>query len=335
MGSVLSAAAPEQEFDMTKQHTEPDHPVCWLEVLNKKEVAEQQRRVGHAMAFKYVVLSNDEVPRCGESVVCVAGASGCVRVYDAGSMLAIYEFTGHSQAVNHIAFDAQLELLATASDDCSLRVWEMPEYDRINQKVTGKGRCVTVLRGAPQGNAVGHGECVTQCAFTPDGNTLVSASDDTTIKTWDHRSGLVLKTLSGHTGWVSSIACSPMASHLLTGADNGVLRVWDIRVAPHATDKAGVQSGTLLWEQQAHKSPVTVVAWSADGRHMATGSADCVVLVWKLRARRPLARIQVAAAPQVSLLLSAPSAPRRLSSLRCALCSLFWRVVCVCVMRRR
>ena len=39
------------------------------------------------------------------------------------------------------------------------------------------------------------------CAVSADGATIVSASDDQTLKVWDGRSGAERFTLSGHAGW--------------------------------------------------------------------------------------------------------------------------------------
>ncbi|MFM6254394.1 MAG: WD40 repeat domain-containing protein, partial [Dolichospermum sp.] len=44
----------------------------------------------------------------------------------------------------------------------------------------------------------GHSDSVTAIAFTPDGKTVISGSDDKTIKTWDLETGEIKMTLEGH-----------------------------------------------------------------------------------------------------------------------------------------
>jgi WD40 repeat protein len=46
-------------------------------------------------------------------------------------------------------------------------------------------------------DAGGHTARITDLAFTPDGETIVSASDDKTIRVWDWQSGVTLRTLRG------------------------------------------------------------------------------------------------------------------------------------------
>ena len=49
-------------------------------------------------------------------------------------------------------------------------------------------------------NTGGHSARVTDLAFTPDGQELVSSSDDKTIRIWDWRSGVTLRTIRGYLG---------------------------------------------------------------------------------------------------------------------------------------
>jgi len=54
----------------------------------------------------------------------------------------------------------------------------------------------------------GHGGAIWCAGHDARTNTLVTGSYDTTIKLWDSRSTLCLRTLRGHTGWVSALALS-------------------------------------------------------------------------------------------------------------------------------
>jgi len=191
----------------------------------------------------------------------------------------MYEFSGHSDAVNMCTFNLTCDMLASASDDSTLRLWRLPHYDNINRRVVKEGECVRVLRGVAQGYAAGHTDAVSWCDFSPDGQVLVSASDDTTVKTWGVTSGLVLRTLAGHAGWVTAICCSPFRSHLISGGDDGMLILWDIGFDPDVADKKGRARGDRLRSSLAHAAPVVSLTFSPDGRFVASAAADGALAV--------------------------------------------------------
>src|SRR5437870_3831976 len=54
-----------------------------------------------------------------------------------------------------------------------------------------------------------HKNLVHAIAFSPDGRSLVSASDDGTVKLWETASGMVRLTMKGHEGRVHAVAIAP------------------------------------------------------------------------------------------------------------------------------
>ncbi len=73
----------------------------------------------------------------------------------------------------------------------------------------------------------GHTSYVYRCAISSAGDTIVSASEDQTLKVWDARTGEERHTLRGHTDGVSGCAISPAGDYIVSTSIYQTLKVWD------------------------------------------------------------------------------------------------------------
>ncbi|ADP79549.1 WD40 repeat, subgroup [Pseudofrankia inefficax] len=128
--------------------------------------------------------------------------------------------------------------------------------------------------GAP---LLGHTRGVRSVSFSPDGKILATGSSDTTVRFWDvtdsARSGESTTLLTDHTGGVSAGVFGSYAQIFATCG--GDVRLWNM------TNPAAPQLITAL--PRPSLGAVRTLAFSPDGRTLATGSVDAIVRLWDLR----------------------------------------------------
>ncbi|GCE27580.1 hypothetical protein KDA_30640 [Dictyobacter alpinus] len=179
-------------------------------------------------------------------------ATGEVWIYDALNCVALSQYTGHTDGVWSVAYSSDGSVLASSSDDQSIRLWNI-----------STGRCICVLHG--------HMNRVRSVAFSPDQRYLVSGSDDRTVKLWDVDTRECIATFQGHRDRVWSVAYSPEGQSIVTGSTDGTICVWDVKSRKCVTTLVG------------HTGWVRSVAYSHNGKFLVSGSDDQTVRVWSVK----------------------------------------------------
>jgi hypothetical protein len=191
-------------------------------------------------------------------MVLTGSRDGTARLWNAATGNLIRSATGHSNWVLSVAFSPNGDRFVTGSSDHTARIWE-----------TQTGRLLRVLQG--------HRDWVQQAAFSPDGCRVATGGRDRQAVLWDAATGEMLFTMDGHLSGVSSLAFSPDGGRLVTAGAGASLDI------PWLLDNTAIlwdlRTGQPLVKLQAHANTVVAVAFSPDGKSLATGGADNTVRI--------------------------------------------------------
>lgn len=226
-------------------------------------------------------------------IFCLGACFSAPAALPAQENLQARTITGHTEAVNSVAFSTDGKLLASAGFGGAVRLWRL-EDGAAAGKLKGHTNYVYSVAFSPDGGRLasasgdktvkiwdvsdgslvntlkGHTDYVWTAVFFPDGERVASGGDDRTIKLWGIRSKRPYKTLRGHSGYVHSLAISPGGVRIASGGTDNTVKIWDA-----ATGKC---MGTL----EGHTAPVNAVAFSPTGDQLASASDDGTVKIWEL-----------------------------------------------------
>jgi RNA polymerase sigma factor (sigma-70 family) len=180
----------------------------------------------------------------------------------------------HSQAVNVVGFTANDRVVASASRDGTLRLWE-----------AATGKELRRFDVSPRTASFG---------LSADGQTVaapVSAGDNrTTIRVWDAATGREAHRVEPGTA----------ASHVLLTSD-GQLLVWGDELGIHLWN---LKAGKEVRAFRTPKGLLPGLALSADGKTLAASGPDHSVRVWGTGTGKELCRVDGAPGTQVHMALS-------------------------------
>ncbi|HCQ21643.1 MAG: hypothetical protein AN481_02990 [Aphanizomenon flos-aquae LD13] len=220
-----------------------------------------------------------------------------IKLWDVNLGIEIFTFTGHAERVNAVAFSPLGKILASGSKDKTVKMWSLetgkeiysfkghtddvlcvafsPDGKLLASSGGGNDKTIKILQLAENKvkTLTGHSDWfggITSLAFSPDGKTLISGSQDKTIKLWNLETSQEIKTLSGHSDHICSVVYSPNGQILASASKDKTVKLWS------------VASGKEISSVKCSDSVIYSIAFSPDGKILAAGSGDTTITLFPI-----------------------------------------------------
>jgi WD40 repeat protein len=230
--------------------------------------------------------------------------NGVLHVWDAEDGEKVQEMQAHQKTISSLAYSRDGSVLATAGYDAVARLWDAGSYAELSEMIGGTF-AIPAIAYSPDGSslAIVNGNVIRlrdaqtsrfvrtivgddsfySLAFSPDGSYLAAGDVDNTISIWDIERSPgpggetrdSLHTLTGHRGragrpeaLIWQVAYSPYGDLLASAGGDAAVWIWDAATAQPLVSLSG------------HSKSITSAVFSPDGRWLATGGLDGLLILW-------------------------------------------------------
>ncbi|MEP7121790.1 MAG: WD40 repeat domain-containing protein [Byssovorax sp.] len=237
------------------------------------------------------------------TTLAIGGSGGQIDVRDLSSGKRVQTLAGHEGRVRAVTFSRDGGLLASGSDDRTVRLWSMPtgklvarlDHEGAVASVAFTADGLSIASGGAEPGLhlwdVVHGRPLAYfpatnagshpLALSPDGHTLASEARSGVLAFWEITSKSAPRDLAGQQGLLSAVAFSPDGSTIASGSIDGTLRL-------RSADPTSTETPPL----RGHLERITGLAYSPQGSWVASSSWDGTVRLWSVPAGEQLVALR-------------------------------------------
>jgi len=200
--------------------------------------------------------------RDAQRLVLTGSADFTIMKWETKRTLWLGQFEGHAGTVSGLRADWENRQFASASYDCSVKIWNLDDYS-----------CQQTLEGKHEGPV---------CCLDVDWDTgcVMTGSEDHDIMQWDMEVGEMVMNIEGHTGPVWQVSMDPESMRLLSCGADRTMKLWDLR------------SGQMIRSMLRHTLPVGAMEVDWESGRAMTGSSDRNIILWDFEEGEELATIE-------------------------------------------
>lgn len=201
-----------------------------------------------------------------------------VRIWRLSDGQCLAVLAAHSNIVWALDFSPDGTRLASGSQDHTICLWDMQGIEQGFEQGIAQG----AVGLTPLHTLTAHTRGVGHLVFAADGRLLASAGADQVVHLWESATGRRLATLTDLPTGYNCLAFSPEGDLLASAGGDCVVRLWDLGALLAPPLSLPTATAAAMVQLSGPSARVGTLAFSQDGRHLASGSGNGDLCLWDL-----------------------------------------------------